>query len=261
MPLTLYQVDAFTDQLFAGNPAAICPLEAWLPDSTMQAIASENNLAETAFFVAQDNGTDFDLRWFTPTREIDLCGHATLASAFVLFEHLNFPHEMIRFHSKSGLLTVERQQDWLELDFPAQPCQPCEIPEAIRTAFSIEPIACLKSEDYLVIFEHEAHVIEAEVDVLKLRGIDARGVIITAPSERFDFVNRFFVPNFGIDEDPVTGSAFTKLVPYWADVLNKNTFVAKQVSQRGGIVRCALRGDRIKIAGQAVLYMRGTILI
>jgi len=257
MELQLYQIDAFANRRFEGNPAAVCPLEHWLDDALMQAIAAENNLAETAFFVPR--GDDYEIRWFTPTVEVDLCGHATLASAWVLFNRLDYPYGEIRFHSRSGLLSVRRDGDWLELDFPAQPGEPCAVPEAVTRAFKAPVKACLKSEDYVVVFEHEQDVLDAEPDLAVLKELGLRGVIITAPSERYDFVSRCFFPNQGIDEDPVTGSSFTQTTPYWAEQLGKTEMSAKQVSRRGGEVGCTLVGDRVRIRGQAVQYLVGTI--
>ena len=256
MKLTLYQIDAFADKPFAGN-SAVCPLDEWLPDELMQAVAMENNLSETAFFVATAKG--FHIRWFTPTREVALCGHATLASAYVLFNCLEHTGNSVEFQSRSGPLVVERRQDYLEMDFPAQPPQTCEIPLAILDAFTERPIACLKSEDYIVVFDSEEDVLTAIPDLARLRELDLRGVAITARSKDYDFVTRFFAPSYGIDEDPVTGSAFTQLLPYWSEVLGKKELVAKQVSKRGGEVRGRLVGERVKIIGKAVKYLAGTI--
>ncbi|MEJ2464258.1 MAG: PhzF family phenazine biosynthesis protein, partial [Candidatus Thiodiazotropha sp.] len=203
MKLTLYQVDAFAAKPFEGNPAAVCPLGSWLSDSVMQQIAMENNLSETAFFVPVDTG--FHIRWFTPVREVDLCGHATLASAHVLFNHLEYAPEQISFESRSGNLTVRRRQETLELDFPAQPPVACQTPDAISRAFAQSPLECLAAEDYIVVFDSEASVTEANPDLTLLSQLDLRGVAITAKSERCDFVSRFFAPKYGIDEDPVTG--------------------------------------------------------
>jgi PhzF family phenazine biosynthesis protein len=259
MQLKIYQIDAFAQNVFQGNPAAVCPLEAWLDDALMQKIALENNLSETAFFVKE--GEAFHIRWFTPTSEVDMCGHATLASAFVLFEILGYEDAAIVFHSKSGALHVRREQQMFVMDFPAQQMLTCKIPQNIKEAFEIEQIACFKSMDYLLIFENEADVIKAAPNFEKLKNIDARGVIITAKSQEYDFVCRFFAPKYGIDEDPVTGSAFTQLVPYWSRVLNKDAFRAKQVSSRGGEVLCRLTGERVEIAGYGVKYLEGVIEI
>jgi len=257
MKVNLYQIDAFAYAPFEGNPAAVCPLDAWLPDELMQAIAAENNLAETAFFVATDNG--YHIRWFTPTTEVKLCGHATLASAFVLFNLLGYQQSSITFASLSGPLVVKQNGDWLEMDFPAQSPQPCEVPTAIVDAFSQTPISCLKAEDYIVVFDDEDIIRSVQPDLAKLKQLNLRGVAITAAARDYDFVCRFYAPNYGIDEDPVTGSAYTQLVPYWSEVLNQTDFIARQVSKRGGDVKCGLAGDRVIIAGKAILFLSGHI--
>lgn len=257
MKINVYQVDAFANKAFEGNPAAICPLSEWLPDQLMQDIASENNLSETAFFVPNDDG--YGLRWFTPSTEVDLCGHATLAAAHVLFEELGFEGEEIRFNTKSGSLSVSRVDGRLHMDFPAQVPQPCELPPQLVEAFGITPQDCLKFADIIAVLPSEDLVHDAAPDMALLEQLECRGIIITAEAEDYDFVARWFGPRTGIKEDPVTGSAFTQLVPYWADRLGKTSFEAKQVSQRGGEVSCELRGERVVIAGKAVMYMRGVI--
>lgn len=259
MRFKLYQIDAFASRVFEGNPAAVCPLDAWLSDELMQSIAAENNLAETAFFVARDGG--YSIRWFTPVQEVKLCGHATLASAYVLFNILGVESDKIDFDSKSGTLSVSREDDWLVLDFPAQPPVTCETPAEIVQAFGLIPRECLKNEDYVVILENEEAVHGAAPNLGLLEKLSGRGVIISALSEEFDFVARFFAPSFGIPEDPVTGSAYTQLVPYWAQRLGKNRFHAKQVSQRGGELRCELSDDRVLIAGKAIKYLEGVVEI
>ena len=259
MEIPLYQIDAFASELFQGNPAAVCPLNEWLPDDLMQLIASENNLSETAFFVPV--GDRFHIRWFTPVSEVDLCGHATLAAAYVLFTNLGYDRERIAFDSRSGILSVSRDSDWLTLDFPAQPPVSCSIPNEIAQAFHVIPIECLRSEDYIVVFEHEDHIEQADPDYLHLMKLDLRGVSMTSRSRRWDFVARFFAPKFGVFEDPVTGSAFTQLAPYWAEKLSKQQFAARQVSARGGDVRCEIVGDRVLISGKAVTYLEGTFRI
>ena len=260
MELTIYQIDAFADKPFEGNPAAVCPLDKWLPDSVMQSIAEENNLSETAFFIPSDNG--FNIRWFTPTDEVDLCGHATLAAAYVLFNCLNYNGDIVKFDSRSGFLSVRRDNDQLIMDFPAQPPVPCDIiPGMISDAFDIKPVECLKSEDYLVVFEHEKDVESVNPDFEALKKLDLRGVIITARSARYDFISRFFAPNVGVHEDPVTGSAYTQLAPYWASKLGSKRFNVKQVSSRGGELSCEVVGDRVHISGRAVKYMEGKIEI
>ncbi len=257
MKLVLYQIDAFAKEPFTGNPAAVCPLESWLPDGVMQSIAAENNLSETAFFVPTENG--FHIRWFTPVAEVDLCGHATLASAYVIFNYLGFTEERINFESKSGLLSVEKRDDLLVLDFPSQPPVQCAVPEEIVRAFKANPVDCLKSEDYIVVFENDDDVALAEPDFSELLKLDLRGVAITAKSNDCDFVARFFGPKLGIDEDPVTGSAYTQLVPYWSQTLGVNQLYAKQLSIRGGELFCEVVGDRVNIGGRAVKYLVGEI--
>ena len=257
MELTLYQIDTFTGRPFEGNPAAVIPLETWLPDYTMQSIAEENNLSETVFFVPKNSG--FHIRWFTPKTEVDLCGHATLAAAYVLFNILGYKGESIEFESKSGTLTVLQKYDWLVLDFPSQPPIPCHVPDAIVKAFKKTPIECLRSEDYIVVFESESDILSIKPDMDYLKKLDLRGVIITARSRQYDFVSRFFAPNCGIDEDPVTGSAHTQLTPYWAQILGKTSMTAKQVSSRGGELICELHNDRVFISGKAVKFLEGKI--
>jgi predicted PhzF superfamily epimerase YddE/YHI9 len=257
MELTLYQIDAFAQRLFEGNPAAICPLEEWLPDETMQSIAAENNLSETAFFVPSGDG--YHIRWFTPVHEVDVCGHATLTSAWVLLNLLDHEAQNLIFQSKSGPLTVRREQRWLEMNFPAQAPSACEIPPAANRAFTVRPRACVKHQEHMFIFDHEEEVTDASPDLSALRELNLRGVVIAARSGSCDFVARFFAPKYGIDEDPVTGPAFTQLIPYWPDVLGKTRLTARQVSKRGGNVRCVMQGEWVRISGQAVKYMTGTI--
>ena len=259
MELPLYQIDAFASRAFEGNPAAICPLDQWLPDETMQAIAMENNLSETAFFVAVDDG--YQIRWFTPICEIDLCGHATLASAYVIFNILGYAQERITFHSNSGVLSVEKRGDWLEMDFPSRPPQECDSPVALSEAFERQPLHCLKGEDFILVFATEEDILAATPNLSKLSELDLRGVAITAKSDSYDFVTRFFAPKYGINEDPVTGSAFTQLIPYWSERLGKTELKAKQLSKRGGEVMCRLSGSRVIISGKAAKYMVGTIEI
>jgi PhzF family phenazine biosynthesis protein len=257
MELTLYQIDAFANKPFEGNPAAICPLDEWLPEELMQSIASENNLSETAYFVKTGDG--YHIRWFTPSHEVDLCGHATLASAYVIFNILGYNKSQIVFESRSGRLTVKRHNDRFEMDFPAQPPVPCDTPQEILNAFKRTPSECLKSEDYIVVFEDEASILNANPDFSLLSELNLRGVAITSVSNEYDFVTRFFAPKYGINEDPVTGSAFTQLIPYWANKLNKNALIAKQVSRRGGEVGCGYSGNRVQISGKAAKYMVGII--
>jgi PhzF family phenazine biosynthesis protein len=261
MLLPIYQVDAFTDRPFAGNPAAVCPLESWLPAETMQAIAAENNLAETAFFVAK-SGNEYEIRWFTPAVEVELCGHATLASAHVLYNHLGFAEEEIVFHSRSGPLRVSRATEGrLTLDFPARPPKPLSIhPDGLLDGLRATPLQMLAGPDLVCLFSTEAEVRAIHPDMAHLAKVEYRAVIVTAPgSDGVDFVSRFFGPRVGVPEDPVTGSAHTTLVPYWAERLNKTTFHARQVSPRGGDLWCELRGDRVLMSGHAVTYLRGEI--
>jgi PhzF family phenazine biosynthesis protein len=257
--INVYQVDAFANKPFEGNPAAICPLEEWLPDQAMQALAAENNLSETAFFVPDGDG--FALRWFTPAIEVDLCGHATLAAAYVLFEELDYQSEEIRFSTKSGTLSVVRNGDSLRMDFPAQQPLPFELPVQLVEAFATTPEDCLKFDDIIAVFSSEEMVRNADPNMSLLAQLDCRGIIITAESAEYDFIARWFGPRTGIKEDPVTGSAFTQLVPYWASRLGKTEFRVKQVSQRGGELTCELVGNRVLISGRAVLFMRGVIEI
>ncbi len=259
MDLTLYQIDAFANKPFEGNPAAICPLDKWLPDELMQSIATENNLSETAYFVQTANG--YHIRWFTPTQEVELCGHATLASAYVIFNILGCNKNEISFDSKSGLLTVKQSNDWIEMDFPSQRPSKCSTPEQIIKAFEETPVECLQSEDYIVVFENESSVINANPNLSLLSELDLRGVAITSKSNNYDFITWFFAPKYGINEDPVTGSAFTQLIPYWSSVLNKQSMNAKQVSMRGGEVGCVYSGNRVQISGKAVKYLVGAIEI
>ena len=257
MELTIYQIDAFAEKVFEGNPAAICPLKEWLPDELMQKIAIENNLSETAYFIPTDKG--FDIRWFTPAHEVKLCGHATLASAYVIFNILNYKKNIIRFSSKSGALTVLKNDGWLEMDFPSQEPEICTVPKQIIEAFEFEPIECLKSEDYIVVFNDEKQILNAKPNLSLLSKLNLRGVSITAKGNEYDFVTRFFAPKYGINEDPVTGSAFTQLIPYWSKKLNKKAMSAKQLSVRGGEVNCVYLNDRVSILGKAVKYMVGKV--
>ncbi|AYQ33402.1 PhzF family phenazine biosynthesis protein [Runella sp. SP2] len=262
MQLSLYQLDAFTDKVFGGNPAAVVPLTSWLPDETMQAIAAENNLAETAFYVPTEAG--FHIRWFTPTVEVDLCGHATLASAYVLFSLENYAHDEINFDSRSGILNVRKEGDWLVLNFPADSIhkQLLSPPALLEALGDITPVEILRGKtDFMAVLESEEQVRTLQPDIIVLSTLPARGVIITAPGDSVDFVSRFFAPQSGIAEDPVTGSAHTTLTPYWAEKLGKTEMEALQVSARGGVLKTKLIGDRVEIAGQVKLYLRGTIEI
>lgn len=260
MKLPIFQVDAFASSLFKGNPAAVIPLTHWLPDQKMQQIAAENNLSETAFFIPEEN--HFHISWFTPKSEVNLCGHATLATAHVLFYELNFQGNRLRFNSKSGLLIVRKTEDNLQLDFPADIVQQIEMNPVFAEAFGREPIAYYKGRtDYILLFESEELIRMMKPNFHLLKQTDARGVIVTAAGKEVDFVSRFFAPGVGIDEDPVTGSAHTSLVPFWAARLNKIEMSALQLSERGGQLWCILDGDRVLIAGKAVTYLRGEIEI
>lgn len=260
MRISLYQVDAFTSQLFRGNPAAICPLERWLPDETLQAIAAENNLSETAFYVA--NHPAYHLRWFTPGVEVDLCGHATLAAAHVILEiRREIPGPRIAFQSKSGELSVERSQNLYALDFPARPPAECAVEPGLAEALGAVPKLVLGARDYLCVFDTEDQVRALAPNMEKLAALDRFACIATAPGRDCDFVSRFFAPAKGVPEDPVTGSAHCTLIPYWSKRLGKSRLHARQVSKRGGELWCEDRGERVKIAGQAVKYMEGQIQI
>lgn len=257
--IPIYQIDAFTGKVFGGNPAAVCPLEEWLPDDTMQAIAAENNLAETAFFIP--HGREFEIRWFTPEVEIDLCGHATLAAAYVILNELEHPDNYVHFRSQSGLLKVYRKHDYLELDFPSRPPQPAEYPPGLIAALGVAPLHILRARDYLCVFETEKEVAALQPQFDELAKLDALGIIATAPGTRADFVSRFFAPAVGVNEDPVTGSAHSTLIPYWAERLGKHKMFAQQISKRGGELFCELHGERVRIGGYAVRYMKGEICV
>ncbi|HEY2953981.1 MAG TPA: PhzF family phenazine biosynthesis protein [Candidatus Eisenbacteria bacterium] len=257
MRIPLYQVHAFAARVFAGNPAGVCPLPRWLDDATMQSIAAENALAETAFFVREDGG--YDIRWFTPVQEIDLCGHATLASGFVVFHHLDPAARAATFRSKSGPLTVTRDGERLTLDFPARPPAACERPAALDRALGHAPREVLRARDYLAVYGSEDEVRSLDPRMDEIAALDALGVIATAPGKASDFVSRFFAPRAGVPEDPVTGSAHCTLVPYWSARLGRKKLHAFQVSRRGGELWCEDRGARVLIAGRAVPYLEGTI--
>jgi PhzF family phenazine biosynthesis protein len=251
----IYKVDAFTKKLFGGNPAAVCPLDEWLADDLMQKLATENNLSETAFFVKDGEG--YHIRWFTPEYEIDLCGHATLASAYVIFHHLNHPSDTIHLTCKSGKLEVRKKGDLIELNFPSRMPVECEVPEDLLKGVHIAPMKVLKSRDYFLVYESETHIKAINPDFNHLNKVETIGVIVTARGNDVDFVSRFFVPNSVIGEDPVTGSAHCNLIPYWAKQLDKTALTAKQLSAREGELFCADKGDRVTMAGTAVLYLKG----
>lgn len=263
MPLTITQVDAFTSEPFKGNPAAVCLLPRPTDASWMQRVAREMNLSETAFLVRRDDG-GFDLRWFTPAVEVDLCGHATLASAHVLWEENHLaPDTPAVFHTRSGRLSAVLRGGWIEMDFPAEPDEPAAIPDGLADALGTEPTYVGRNRfDYLVQVDAEATVRRLAPDFRRLREIDARGVIVTARAETdgFDFVSRYFAPHAGIDEDPVTGSTHCCLGPYWQRRLGRNTFTAWQASERGGLVRVRVHDERVALSGQAVTVLRGELL-
>lgn len=259
MELTLYQVDAFADRLFKGNPAAVCPLEHWLPDHTMQAIAMENNLSETAFFVHEAHG--LRIRWFTPAAEVKLCGHATLAAGFVYFQHIDSDAKQVVFDSLSGPLSVIRGDGLLTLDLPAQRAEAVTPPALLTHALGAEPREVHAADDWLVRLDCEEAVHKLQPDMTLLRQLDRRGVIVTAKGSECDFVSRFFAPKYGIDEDPVTGSAHAILTPYWVERLGRNDLHACQLSPRGGKLLCVLRDKRVSISGKVVPYLKGTITL
>lgn len=261
MKIPLFQVDAFSSKIFGGNPAAVCPLTQWLCDEEMLLIAAENNLAETAFFLPTEE--EYHLRWFTPEYEIDLCGHATLATAHVLFQHLGYTGDKITFSSKSGLLRVTKKDQLLTLDFPPRPPQPASLPPVIAQGIGKAPLEVLKSRDYVLVYETEedVHSLKPNQALLDTINLDPGGIIVTAPGNSADFVSRFFTPQASIFEDPVTGSAHCSLVPYWAKKFKKNSLRALQLSKRGGELWCELKENRVLISGQAATYLEGYIAL
>ena len=260
MKLKIFQVDAFTDQLFSGNPAAVCPLEKWLPDTMMQKIAAENNLAETAFYVPKEN--DFHLRWFTPAVEVDLCGHATLATAHVMVNHLGYIKPEINFHSRSGILSVRKNGSLLTLNFPTDELDKIAIPKEIKLAITIEPAECYKGKNVLMVVLNSQQDLETlNPEITGIANAHPHGVIFTAKGNEIDFVSRCFFPNCGISKDPVTGSAHTILTPYWSARLGKTKLTAQQLSKRKGHLICEQLGNRVEISGKAVTYMTGEIEI
>ncbi len=262
MTLPIYQVDAFTDKLFGGNPAAVVPLKSWISDELMQQIATENNLSETVYYVKTENR--YHIRWFTPVVEVNLCGHATLAAAYVIFKIEKYPNEIIEFDSKSGILKVRKDGNWFELDFPSQKIESAETPEGLIEGIGKKPIEIYRAvEDYMLVYKSQKDIEDLTPDFGILKKVKARGIITTAKakSKRIDFVSRFFAPASGIDEDPVTGSAHTKLVPYWAEKLGKTELVANQIHQRIGYLKCKLTGNRVLIAGKGKLYLKGKIMV
>jgi PhzF family phenazine biosynthesis protein len=259
MKVPYFQVDAFTDRAFGGNPAGVVILERWLRDALLQQIAEDNALSETAFLVRGADG--YDLRWFTPTMEVDLCGHATLAPAFVLFTELGHTDPVIRFHTKSGVLTATKEDDIVMLDFPARPGEPCAAPAALIEGLGHIPREVRKSRDFLAVLGSEDDVLTLSPDLPQIATLDCLGVIATAPGSDVDFVSRFFAPGAGVPEDPVTGSAHSTLIPYWAARLGKTRLTARQLSRRGGTLYCELRGDRVGIGGKAILYSRAELIL
>jgi PhzF family phenazine biosynthesis protein len=259
MKIKMYQADAFTDKLFRGNPAAICMLEYWLPETIMQAIAAENNLAETAFIVTSEIG--YEIRWFTPTVEVDLCGHATLAAAHIIFQHYNTSASELVFHShRSGTLKVSKSDGMLALDFPVDTYSKIPTPPELIKGLGIEPMETIKGKtDYMAVLPTEDDVKKVRPDFSMLNSLDCRGIIVTAAGKESDFVSRFFAPQSGINEDPVTGSAHTTLAPYWAAELGRDTLSAIQLSDRRGYLWCKMQGSRVAISGNAVTYLQGEI--
>ena len=259
--IKIYQVDAFTSKLFSGNPAAVCPLDNWLPDEVMQSIALENNLSETAFFIK--NKDKFFLRWFTPKVEIDLCGHATLATAHIIYSEMNYKTDNIEFNIKSGdVLNVTRNHNLLTMNFPAyEPKIIDQNLDELYDAFGVRPTLFLSCNYGLAVFNNEAEIIEIIPNLNAIEKLSYNGIIVTAPGENVDFVSRFFAPKFGIPEDPVTGGAHCELIPYWSKRLNKEDMIAKQLSKRGGIIHCSYLGDRVNMGGEATTYMQGELLL
>ena len=253
--ILFFEVHSFTQKIFHGNPAGVCPLDRWIDDDSMQRIAAENNLSETAFFVPKED--HYELRWFTPTVEVDLCGHATLATAYVLFDHLGYEGDAIIFQTKSGELTVWKDNDFMVMDFPSRPAVPTDIPEHLMSGLGLKVDQIFKARDYLIVVENEEVVRDLQPDYSELEKVDCEGIIVTAPGNEVDFVSRFFAPRMGIAEDPVTGSAHSTLTPYWAERLGKSQLRAKQISERGGDLWCRQSEDRVQIAGHAVLYVKG----
>jgi PhzF family phenazine biosynthesis protein len=259
MEIPLYQIDAFTGRVFGGNPAAVCPLDKWIDDDLMQKIAEENNLSETAFFVKSGKG--YEIRWFTPAIEIELAGHPTLAAAYVIFNYCGHGSDDIRFSSKSGELTITKDTDLIRMNFPAMVAAAAGESKVLESALGKKPVELYKTRDFLAVFDTEEDIMAIEPDFRMLKTLDCVGTIITAPGRQADFVSRFFAPAEGINEDPVTGSAHSTLIPYWARRLKKDSMHAYQLSKRGGELFCRFLGDRVEISGRAVPYMKGIISI
>ena len=262
MLIDIYQIDAFTTKLFHGNPAAVCPLKDWLPDDVLLNIAKENNLAETAYFVHKHDNV-FHLRWFTPEIEMDLCGHATLASAFVILNCLNFDYDSLVFETLSGDLSISKSNNQLEMNFPSRPAEKASLPQIIRDSLSIQPIEVYLARDYVLLYSSEEDIKSLKVNaaVLEEINLDPGGIIATSIGQTSDFVSRFFTPGASVFEDPVTGSAHCTLVPFWAERLSKTTLHARQISERGGDLYCKLENGRVFIKGSAVKYLKGQIEI
>jgi len=259
MRLPIHQVDAFTDHPFCGNPAAVMPLVQWLPDDLLQSIAKENNLSETAFFVPE--GAGYRIRWFTPMAEVDLCGHATLASAFIILTELQPSWPRVEFISQSGTLSVARDQDRFRLDFPSRPPRAVPVPPELEAALGARVLETWQSRDLVAVLDSERTVRDLKPDIDALARMEAFGVVVTAPGESADFVSRFFVPKTGVPEDPVTGSTHCNLIPFWAERLGRTRMRALQVSPRGGELFCALKGDRVEIGGKAVKVLEGVFIL
>jgi len=259
MDIRFYQIDAFSDRVFGGNPAGVCFLDVWVEDAILKSIAAENNLPETAFLVR--SGNHYELRWFTPEVEIDLCGHGTLASAFAVFKYIAPDAARVEFQTKSGPLSVERQEDLLVMDFPARPPQPCQPPGGLDEILGVPDVVAPRARDLMVVYETEEQIRGLRPDLQKLASLDCFGVIVTAAGSTSDFVSRFFAPAAGIPEDPVTGSAHCTLIPYWSERLGKKEMSALQLSERGGELFCLDKGERVAIGGKAVTYLSGTIRI
>ena len=258
--MNIYQVDAFTDKVFKGNPAAVCPLEKWISADLMQAIAEENNLSETVFFVK--NGNSFDIKWFTPTCEMDLCGHATLAAAHIIFSKLNFKEKQLIFNSKSGKLTVTKAADWYTLNFPSEEISAIETPELLKQALNVPILKSFKGNGKLLVeLENETAIKNLSPKFNLLAQIETNMIIVTSKGDHVDFVSRVFAPNLGINEDPVTGSAHTLLIPYWTKKLLKTNLEAVQLSKRTGYLKCEYLNDRVEMSGQAVTYLKGQLII
>lgn len=258
--MTIFQVDAFTNEIFKGNPAAVCPLATWISDDLMQFIAEENNLSETAFFVK--NEAQFEIRWFTPTNEIDLCGHATLAAAHIIYSELDYEREIIEFNSKSGKLTVKKKNDWYTLNFPSEEIEEIVTPMLLKEALNVPILKTYQGKwKLLVELENETTIKNLTPDFSKLTQLEASGIIVTSLGDKVDFVSRFFAPKIGINEDPVTGSSHTVLIPFWAEKLSKNNFEAIQLSKRTGYLKCTYLNDRVEMSGQAITFLKGKLTI